>query len=145
VNLWLIVVVVALAVVKVLTPLSTSYNEELRRESLPVDAAEWIGNQRPDGKMFNHYNWGGYLIWRLWPDYLVFVDGRTDLYGDEILVEYAQIQGAGSNAMSLLEEYGVSFVLTPKGSALSTLLQCQEDWTLAYEDDLAVVWQTEHR
>jgi hypothetical protein len=145
VNLWLVVVVVALAVVKVLTPLSTGYNEEVQRDSLPVDAAEWIETHRPGGKMFNHYNWGGYLAWRLWPEYLVFVDGRTDLFGDEVLADYAAIQGAGPSAISLLHEYDVSFVLTAKGSALSTLLQCQDEWTRTYEDDLAVIWEMERR
>ena len=26
--------------------------------------------------MFNPYVWGGYLIWSLYPDYKVFIDGR---------------------------------------------------------------------
>ncbi len=142
-NWGLLALIVALAVVKVYTPLRSAFNEELQRESLPVGAIEWIQANRPQGRMFNHYNWGGYLIWRLWPEYQVFVDGRTDLYGDEILRDYIEIQAAGPRATSLLDKYDVSFVLTGTDDALSMRLHCQGGWTLVYEDEVAVVWVRE--
>jgi hypothetical protein len=52
------------------------------RQLFPVDAVEWIRANQPPGKLFNSYNYGGYLIWHL-RDYPVFVDGRTDLFGDD--------------------------------------------------------------
>jgi len=144
VNWGLLALVVALAVVKVYTPLRQAFNEELEQERLPAGAVEWIQAQRPEGKMFNHYNWGGYLIWRLWPEYQVFVDGRTDLYGDEILRDYIEIQAASPRATSLLNKYNVSFVLTEPDDALSRQLYCQGGWTLVYRDEVAVVWEVAH-
>ena len=35
-------------------------------------------------ELFNHFNWGGYLIWTL-REYPVGIDGRTNLYGEERL------------------------------------------------------------
>ena len=145
VNLWLLVLLCVLAAVKVWTPLSATFNEQARQESLPVDAATWIRQNRPPGQMFNPYNWGGYLIWALWPDYRVFVDGRTDLFGDEILRDYLAIQTASPSALTLLDEHQVSFVLTGRDGPLSMLLACQEDWLLAYQDDLTAVWRTSGR
>ncbi|MFQ6099685.1 MAG: hypothetical protein ACE5OS_00410 [Anaerolineae bacterium] len=142
-NWGVLALVVALAVVKVYQPLRPPFNEALQRESLPVGAAGWIQTHRPEGKIFNHYNWGGYLIWRLWPEYRVFVDGRTDLYGDEILRDYVEIQRGGPRALSLLDRYGVSFVVTGTDDALSMLLRCQGDWVLAYRDEVATVWKAE--
>jgi len=139
VNWSILIVLIALAVLKVQQPLSDTFNEELQRESLPVGATDWIEAHEPQGKMFNHYNWGGYLIYRLWPEYLVFVDGRTDLYGDEILRDYVEIQRGGPEAVSLLDEYGVSFVVTKTGDSLSTLLECRDDWALLYQDQVAVI------
>ena len=89
--------------------------------------------------MFNRYRWGRFLIWRLWPEYLVFVDGRTDLYGDDVLEDYVEIATAGPRAMALLEAYGVTWAIIRPDDALGTLLAC-EGWELAYEDRVAVVW-----
>jgi hypothetical protein len=139
VNVLILALVVALAAWKVSLPLRGSYNEQVQRESLPVGAVDWIERERPDGRMFNRYSWGGYLAWRLWPEHQVFVDGRTDLYRDKVLGDYVEIQTASPRAMELLEEYGVSWaVIRPEGP-LATLLEC-EGWEPAYSDDLAVVW-----
>ena len=56
----------------------------------PVEAVKWIEENQLEVEIFNEYNWGGNLIWQL-RDYPVFVDGRTDLYDDELLREYLTI------------------------------------------------------
>ncbi|MEE9615430.1 MAG: hypothetical protein V3T90_00275 [Anaerolineae bacterium] len=140
VNWGLLVLIVALAGVKVYLPLRPGFNEALQRESLPVGAIEWIQANPPQGRMFNHYNWGGYLVWRLWPDYRVFVDGRTYLYGDEILYDYVEIQAPGPHCEELLGEYEVSFVVTRAGDALSVVLGRTPGWRLVYEDVMAVIY-----
>src|SRR5208282_862722 len=32
-------------------------------------------------RLFVYYDWAGYAIWKLYPEYRVFADGRADLYG----------------------------------------------------------------
>jgi hypothetical protein len=140
VNLWLLLLVVALAAVKIRTPLSPAFNEELQQESLPVGAVEWIRQNQPPGEMFNPYNWGGYLIWSLWPDYRVFVDGRTDLYGNELLQQYLQVVLARPGFEELLVEHDVGFVLTETDSVLTVFLERGEGWRQAYRDEVAVVY-----
>jgi hypothetical protein len=139
-NWTLLLILVALAAVKIAQPLRPAFNEALQRESLPVDAAAWIEEHEPEGKMFNHYNWGGYLIWRLWPDDPVFVDGRTDLYGDAFLSQYLQVQAARPGFEDVLEVYEVDWVLMPAESTLGTQLACRSAWQRAYRDDVATVW-----
>ncbi len=51
------------------------------REYFPVVAVQQIQSQRFTGPIFNQYEWGGYLIWQLYPSEKVFIDGRSDLYG----------------------------------------------------------------
>src|SRR5439155_21677643 len=51
-------------------------------QHFPAGATAFISTQRPPAPVLNHYNWGGYFIWKLYPDYRVFIDGRADLYGD---------------------------------------------------------------
>jgi len=145
VNVLLLVVVVALAVVKLWTPLSPAFNERVQRESLPVDAVAWIRRHQPEREMFNPYNWGGYLIWELWPDYRVFVDGRTDLYGDVFLREYAAVQGGRPGLANTLAAYDVNLVLTYPDDPLSRELACTGGWEEVYRDGVAVIWTREGR
>jgi hypothetical protein len=43
-------------------------------------------------RMFNEYAYGGFLIYHD-PDFAVFIDGRTELYGEEFLKEYVNPDG----------------------------------------------------
>jgi hypothetical protein len=93
--------------------------------------------------MFNTYNWGGYLMFAL-PDTPVFVDGRTDLYGDQFLTEdYRQIATGAPGWQEGLERYGVQWVIMEKDSGLARSLSESAEWTLDYEDDLAVIYTRE--
>ncbi|MBN1977757.1 MAG: hypothetical protein JW918_10175 [Anaerolineae bacterium] len=143
VNLVLLGAVFALAVVRVWTPLTPAFNEREQRESLPVDAAAWILENRPEGEMFNPYNWGGYLIWSLYPHYRVFADGRTDLYGDAFLRRYLEVQLGQPGFEEVLGEYDVNLVLTYPDDMLSLQLECVGEWEEAYRDDVAVIWVRE--
>ena len=143
VNIVLLIVCVGLAVVKIRTPLSSAFNEWQQRESLPVEAASWIRENRPEGEMFNPYNWGGYLIWSLYPDHRVFVDGRTDLYGDVFLHEYLKVQYARPGFEQILTDYDVNLVLTYPDDPLAAQLACSGGWREGYRDDVAAVWVRE--
>ena len=35
----------------------------------------------PSARIFTHDQWGDYLIYRLYPQTKVFMDGRSDFYG----------------------------------------------------------------
>ena len=54
---------------------------------LPVHSAEYINANHLPGPLYNTLNFGGYLIWWM-PNYPVSIDGRNDLYGDEIDSRY---------------------------------------------------------
>jgi hypothetical protein len=140
VNWSLLALVLVAAGVKVVLPLRTSFNVENERSTLPQDAVAWIQEHRPAGLMFNSYNWGGYLIWHLWPEYLVFVDGRTDLYGDELLSQVLRVRFAQPGFQEVFDEYGVNLVLTEAGGFADSFLALGDDWELAYADDVAVIY-----
>jgi hypothetical protein len=144
VNWLLLVLVLVAAGVKVVLPLRVSFNVENERRTLPQDAVAWIQEHRPAGPMFNSYNWGGYLIWHLWPDYEVFVDGRTDLYGDELLSQYLRVRFAQPGFQEVFDEYGVNLVLTEAGGFTGSFLALDDGWTLVYSDDIAVIYVREN-
>lgn len=111
---------------------------EAQRALLPVDAAAWLRQQAPSGNLFNSYNWGGYIIFAV-PERPVFIDGRTDLYG-EFVRQYVQMASALGRWRNLIDEYEIDVVLVEANSGLSAALRREAGWTLVYSDELAVIY-----
>ena len=102
-----------------------------------MGAVEWLENSDTKEKIFNEYNWGGYLIWHL-RDELVFVDGRTDLFGDEILSDYIDVMTSQANWQKILHTYGVTTMVIKSDSRLNDLA-LMSGWNLEYGDGYANV------
>jgi hypothetical protein len=138
VNVLLLVLLVAAAGLKSIIPLSRSANETAIRDQTPVAAAAFLLEARPPGPLLNSYNWGSYVIWALYPHYLSFVDGRTDLFDDEILQEYLQLWRADPGWEDILSRWGLkTALLEPEAPITRELLLA--GWRILYQDPQAVV------
>jgi len=97
----------------------------------------------PSSRIFNSYNWGGYLIWRLYPRYRVFIDGRADLYGDALFRDYLAVWWATPNWAQVLDNYRVDAVLCERRVPLAAVLSESRSWQILYQDELAIVFRRE--
>jgi hypothetical protein len=108
-------------------------------QRFPARAVAFLLTYPPSGPIFNHYDWGGYLIWKLYPGTRVFIDGRADLYGKALLDQFANTYQFKGDWQHPLQQWGIDTVLIPRDSALATGLRSSPGWTVAYEDTQAVV------
>ncbi len=105
---------------------------------LPKQAYETIAAKGiPDGNVLNSYNWGGYLNWKN-TDIKVFVDGRTDLFGDVIIEDWLEMVSAGDNWQELFEKYDIHWTFLEKGSPINKIL-IDNGWLIYYEDDRVTI------
>lgn len=125
-----------------------AYNQSLNKQLyqfnpqvFPVRAADWLEENPVEGKMFNEFNWGGYLLYRLWPDDLVFVDSQSDFYGEPLMRDYETIMLAKNNWRGLLDQYQVNWAIIPANAPLAIQLKQEGNWTTLYEDPTAVIFQ----
>ncbi len=139
VNLLLLLFLLLPAAARVAEALPNEANEARFAHDLPVGAVAYLLGEQPDGRLFNSYNWGGYLIWAL-PEYPVFVDGRTDLYGDTIILEWLSIVRADPGWDDQLQAWDANLVLIEPDWALAKLLP-YAGWTTLYEDDHSVLYR----
>ncbi|HEY6407171.1 MAG TPA: hypothetical protein VIY29_06880 [Ktedonobacteraceae bacterium] len=117
-----------------------SRQAQMEAQKFPASAVSFIAAQRPPGPMLNHYNWGGYFIWRLYPDYKVYIDGRADLYGDAFMDELASTYYLKGNSWrSLFEKWGIQTVVLPPDAPLVTALTALPDWRTIYSDNQVVI------
>jgi hypothetical protein len=139
-NLILLIIVLLGCAAKVLLVLTPKMVAADMRAYLPVGAVEYLQANPPPGPMFNSYNWGGYLMFAL-PDAPVFVDGRTDLYGDAFLTQYLNTAVGGDGWRDTFAQYGIRVAVIEKDSGLARRLREEPGWKEAYSDDLASIFE----
>jgi hypothetical protein len=106
----------------------------------PVAAVDGVKAAPPVGDMFNEFNWGGYLLYRLWPEKKVFIDGWIDFYGEGLTREYLQALNAEPGWESILDRHKVQWVIVAPTRPLAVRLDESPGWDLRYKDGVAGVW-----
>jgi len=118
----------------------THHQAETEAKELPAATVSFIAAQRPPAPLLNHYNWGGYFVWRLYPEYRVYIDGRADLYGDAFMDDLATTYYLkGDSWRSAFDKWGIRTVVLPPDAPLVTALRGFPDWKTIYADSQAVV------
>ncbi len=128
---------IALAGVVTVTGTMAGNDASIERE-FPVAAVDWIeSGPLAEARGFNSYGFGGYLIWR---GHQVFVDGRADVYGDDLLWLADDVADGGLGWDDALDRYDVEYALVRPDTGIRSLLDLSDEWSLGYQDDVAVVY-----
>jgi hypothetical protein len=127
-NLMIVSLIALAAIVKLAVVNHPVLIGSQLRAAYPVEAVERLGQETDGGRIFNAYNWGGYLMWAL-PGVPVYVDGRTDLYGDEILGEWVRVVQASEGWQAVLDRRAVRRVLLEPDRPVTRLL-AEHGWQL---------------
>ena len=135
-NLWAIMTVIALA----LMVFTGQLTYEFDKKKLPVDAVRFMQEEKLGGNMFNNDEFGDYIIYAAWPQYRVFFDGRSDMYGKEKMKEYFRIMGIEKGWEEVLTKYNITWIIFNTKSPLSSFLLERDDWQLIYSDKIANIF-----
>ncbi|MET0969867.1 MAG: hypothetical protein ABWY18_11740 [Tardiphaga sp.] len=89
-------------------------------------------------RVFNDYDFGGYLITRQVP---TFIDGRTELFGEKLMVDHNNASGLAEpdKLFRLLKDYHIEATLMRTQSAATKLLDHIDGWQKVYSDDIATI------
>ena len=139
VNWLLLALIVAAGAARVATVVTNQRTVE--RAKYPAAAVDFLQAQKYSGALYNAYSWGGYLIWRLYPETRVFIDGRADVYGDAFIENvYLKAYRGGTDWRAPLDQYGVRVVLVELNAPLAVQLNREAEWQKVYADEQAVIF-----
>lgn len=116
----------------------------INEKAYPVKAADFIlKNDLPDN-LFNFFNHGSYLIYRFYPKKKVFIDGRTEMYGDSFFKNYQRIlNGDNSSIKKAFGLYNINTVLISEAGSheeLYTYFFNNPGWALVYLDENSLIF-----
>ncbi len=111
-------------------------------------AVDFLKQNKIAGPMFNNFDIGSYLIWRLYPEYKVFVDGRPEAYSAKFLqTVYIPMQTDGAVWQNFADEvYKINFIFfahtdaTPWAREFVRQMAQRKEWAMVYLDPTIVIW-----
>jgi hypothetical protein len=118
---------------------------------LPSGAADFLQAHHVEGRVFNTYENGGYLVWRLWPVQKDFIDPRG--LSEQAYADYGRIlhndPTPGQSREELLRKYGIEVMVVSGfdrfsggvfNIAAALADPSQTEWKLMQADDKGVVF-----
>ena len=136
-------VVAAVAILLVMVANGTDFTQRGLDRAIsseyPVNAINFLRRSPVQGPLYNALNWGGFLMWYM-PEFPVAIDGRNDLYGDDLDRLFYNSQSAEKSYTTdpFLNESGV--VLLGSDMPLAKILTVDSRFQLVYHDDIATVF-----
>jgi len=115
---------------------------EKYHESTPFYAVEEIVKSKNTGPVFNEFEFGGYLIYRLAHRNKIHMDGRNIIYKQDDFDMYLKALRGEEGYADLLNHYQFQFVLIKKRSfGLSQILRLDKSWRISYEDHRDILFE----
>lgn len=108
-------------------------------------AVDFYKNARITGPIFNNFDIGGYLIYTLYPQEKVFVDGRPEAYSVASFDRYKRMQEDSRYFATQAKTYNVNAIvfahtdITPWAQKFLSWITQSPDWTLVYLDQTMII------
>ena len=106
----------------------------------PEVAATILQEQYPNARLFNVYDYGGYLIYRFGGSPGVFIDGRGEMFSDDFLRRYFDLIAGSAGWQEAFQWDKIDAVLVRQIDNLSKELPNTPGWTLVYADPYSVLY-----
>jgi hypothetical protein len=110
--------------------------------NFPVGAADWLAAHPTVGtRMFDQYGWGGYLIYRFYPDpnRRVFSFGEATLLGNKVMQQVSDVETGSPDWQQIFAQWDIDYVVDVPGAPAVLALEVDPQWTRVYDDGFAVI------
>ncbi len=126
---------------------STTYafGAGLKKRVFPVTAVNFLIENGIKGNMYNSLGYGGYLMWRMYPEHKVFIDGRNEVYSQDFYSDYLEAHTDSHIFQKVVRKYNIDWVILEYSRDYSRKermphLASNPNWALVYFDRVAMVY-----
>jgi hypothetical protein len=93
------------------------------------------------GRLLTPDQWGDYVIYSFYPLQKVYVDGRSDFYGEQLGQEYLHLMQGASDWKTIMDRNGFNIALLPVDWPLASMLKLDPRWHVVQDDTKAILFQ----
>lgn len=113
---------------------------ELRQAFLerryPAQVVDYLARYQNGGNILNALEYGGYLLYKLSPDYKIYYDGRSNiLYPIEFVKHNAGLWDRADRIEDVVEQYDIRYVVRKNTPGTYALLNGAKNLKLSFADD----------
>jgi hypothetical protein len=95
----------------------------------------------PDSRIFTGDQWGDYLIYQFYPARKVFVDGRSDFYGQDFEQKFFDLMNVKYDWQHYLDQYKIDTIVLSTATPLASAIKESCHWRAVYDDKVAIVFR----
>lgn len=113
-------------------------------QEYPTQAADFLKRNDVRGNLAVPFDWGEYLIWKLYPNVRVSMDGRfTTSYPLEVIEDNFEWMRGGKNWRKLLDSYPTEIAVTNRYHPVTALMRKDSEWVYIYSDPITFIFVRE--
>ena len=152
-GIYVLMIVICLFVLKSITNNSFySWAGSGDKFGLEISASaekgvNFVLENKISGPVFNNFDVGSYLIWKLYPSQKVFVDGRPEAYSVDFFQKiYIPMQESPELWKRYSDQYKINYIffdyhdITPWAQTFLSFISQDKNWPLVYQDNSVVIF-----
>ena len=136
-SIWPAVLILCLAALD--APLK--WPRDFPSEVFPTAMVHQHADLIASGRLLTPDQWGDYIIYSLYPRQKVYVDGRSDFYGEKLGDEYLHLLQGSYDWKAILDRNGFNVALLPVGWPLASMLKADPSWRVVQDDTKVILFQ----
>jgi hypothetical protein len=134
-TIWPALVILALAALD--APLK--WPRDFPSEVFPVAMIQENSGLLQSGRLLTTDQWGDYIIYCCYPRQKVFVDGRSDFYGENLGKDYLRLMQGSDAWRAISDRYDFRIALLPVEWPLVGVLKRDRSWRVVKDDHKAIL------
>lgn len=120
---------------------SSKWPSDFPADRFPVAALQAVQGKLENARIFTRDQWGDYLLYHSWPKTTVFMDGRSDFYGEVLGREYLRMETSSTAWQQGQRRWAFTHALVSPNSSIAEHLATDPGWQVVYRDGLSVFFQ----
>jgi hypothetical protein len=133
-SVWPALAIVALVFVD--APIK--WPHDFPSEAFPIAMVHENTKVLESGRLLTTDQWGDYIIYSFYPRQKVFIDGRSDFYGESLGTEYLHLLQGAYDWRVILDRWGFDVALLPVQWPLVQMLKLDPSWQVIKDDSHAI-------